>query len=237
MKEPNTQADKQSLNLAKRMNEKIMAIAAISNDLPSVIIINNLKTNCVEYMSERGLKILKTSLQELKDFGPAYFDQFFNPEDALNYVPKFLALLKKNDPDEVFSFFQQVRSNQEEEWGWYLTSSKVFMCDDEGKPYLSINAAHPVDELKSITYKLERLLEEKEMMRRELNKYILLTKREKEIIMLLVVGHSSVKIAEKLFISSATVEQHRKNIKNKLGIRNLPEMVRFAQAFDMGVSV
>lgn len=234
MKESTPSAD---LSLDQRMKEKIAAIAAIANDLPSVIIIINLKTLCVEYMSERGLAILRTTIQELKDLGSAYFDKYFNPEDAQNYVPKLHEMLRRNDPNEVISFFQQVRGNAETEWGWYLTSCKVFMCDDEGQPYLSINTAHPVEELKSFTYKIERLLEEKAIMRTEIDKYALLSKREKEIIILLVAGHSSVAIAEKLFIASSTVEQHRKNIKNKLGIKNLPEMVRFAQAFNMEVSV
>lgn len=220
-------------SLAQRMAEKINTIDQASKDLPSVIIIHNLKTRSVEYMSERGLRILKKTLPELKNLGPDYFEKFFNPEDAQNYIPRFLALLDKNDLEETFCYFQQVRGSEDEEWRWYLSSVKVLMNDDDGKPCLSITSAHPVDELKSITYKIERLLEEKEYMRNEFSKYALLTKREKEIIKLVVSGDSSVKIAEKLNISFATAEQHRKNIKNKLEIKNLPDIVRFAQAFDL----
>jgi DNA-binding CsgD family transcriptional regulator len=229
----NGEASINSKCLEERIAEKIRSIDAISADLPSVIIIHDLRTSSVAYMSERGLKLLNTTLQELKDMGTSYFDKFFNPEDAANYTPRFLEMLNNNDPDEIFSFFQQVKAVNEEAFGWYLSASRVLMCDDEGAPCLCITAAHPVDEIKSITYKLERLLEEKEMMRAELGRYARLTRREKEIIKLLVAGHSSVEIAEKLFISFSTVEQHRKNIKNKLGIKNLPQLVRFAQAFDM----
>lgn len=219
--------------LTNRVKEKIAAIDAIANDLPSVIIIHNLRTRSVEYMSERGLKLLNTTLQELKSLGEAYFDEYFNPEDAKNYFPKFLDMLQKNDLEEVFSYFQQVRTKEDGDWEWYLSSAKVFMFDDYGSPFLCITTANPIDELKSITYKIERLLEEKEMMRNQLTKYGLLTKREKEIVKLLVSGKKSSEIAEMLFVSVATVEQHRKNIKRKIGIKNLPEMVRFAQAFDM----
>ncbi|MFL5731279.1 MAG: response regulator transcription factor [Cytophagaceae bacterium] len=223
----------QALNLAERIKNKINHIALISNDLPGVIIIHDLRTGCVEYMSERGLKLLKTSMKELKELGTEYFEKFFNPEDARNYTPKFLAMLERNDMDETFSYFQQVSAGNEQNWKWYITASKVLMCDDQGKPCLAISAAHPIDEMKSTTYKLERLLEQKEMMQKNLSKFARLTKREKEIIILMVSGDSSVSIAEKLFISASTVDQHRKNIKNKLNIKNLPEMVRFAQAFDM----
>lgn len=53
-----------------------------------------------------------------------------------------------------------------------------------------------------------------------------LTAREKEIIRYILDGLSSPEIAEKLFISHRTVENHRANIMNKLKVRNTIELVR-----------
>ncbi|MCU0449011.1 MAG: response regulator transcription factor [Bernardetiaceae bacterium] len=53
-----------------------------------------------------------------------------------------------------------------------------------------------------------------------------LTQREREILRLLVDGMSSPEIAEKLFISHRTVENHRANIMDKLKVRNTIELVR-----------
>ena len=55
-----------------------------------------------------------------------------------------------------------------------------------------------------------------------------LTKREVEIIKLIATELTTNEIAEKLFISSYTVETHRKNILSKLGVKNLAGLVRFA---------
>lgn len=55
-----------------------------------------------------------------------------------------------------------------------------------------------------------------------------LTHREKEIIALIAKGMSSKEIAEKLFISLKTVETHRSHIMEKLGVRSLADMVRYA---------
>lgn len=55
-----------------------------------------------------------------------------------------------------------------------------------------------------------------------------LTKREAEIIALAAQGLSSKEISEKLIISLRTVETHRFNIFEKLGLKNLPELVRYA---------
>lgn len=54
---------------------------------------------------------------------------------------------------------------------------------------------------------------------------IVFTKREIEIIKLLSEGNKTKTIAEKLFISQATVETHRKNILHKSGCKNSVELV------------
>ena len=59
-------------------------------------------------------------------------------------------------------------------------------------------------------------------------KYETLTSREQEIMVLLAEGLSSKKIAEKLFISPKTVENHRSNIFCKLNLHNTIELIRYA---------
>ncbi len=60
------------------------------------------------------------------------------------------------------------------------------------------------------------------------NSQISLSKREREILTLLVDGLTSVEIATKLFISHRTVDKHRSNILKKLGLRNIASLVRYA---------
>ncbi|WP_419999842.1 response regulator [Streptomyces boninensis] len=56
----------------------------------------------------------------------------------------------------------------------------------------------------------------------------LLTPREEEVLKLVAEGHSSKAIAELLFISVKTVQRHRENLLNKLGLHNRLELVRYA---------
>jgi DNA-binding NarL/FixJ family response regulator len=60
------------------------------------------------------------------------------------------------------------------------------------------------------------------------NEYGSLTPREQEIMRLLAEGLTVKKIAAKLFISPKTVENHRSNIMNKLGLHNAIELIRYA---------
>lgn len=58
--------------------------------------------------------------------------------------------------------------------------------------------------------------------------YASLTKRELEIIKLIADEYSGPEIAEHLFISINTVETHRKNMIQKLGVKNTIGLVKYA---------
>ena len=56
----------------------------------------------------------------------------------------------------------------------------------------------------------------------------LLTPREEEILKLVAEAHTNDEIAELLHISKKTVERHRANILEKLGMRDRVELTRYA---------
>ncbi len=60
-----------------------------------------------------------------------------------------------------------------------------------------------------------------------------ITKRELEVLQLIVQGHTSQAIADKLFISPRTVDTHRANLMQKLEINNAAGLVRFAMEHDL----
>jgi DNA-binding NarL/FixJ family response regulator len=55
-----------------------------------------------------------------------------------------------------------------------------------------------------------------------------ITDREEEVLKLVAEGHSSKQIADLLFIAVKTVERHRSNILQKLGLRDRLELTRYA---------
>ncbi len=55
-----------------------------------------------------------------------------------------------------------------------------------------------------------------------------LTPRESEVVKLVAEGHSSREIAAELVISEKTVERHRANVLEKLGMRDRVELTRYA---------
>jgi len=55
-----------------------------------------------------------------------------------------------------------------------------------------------------------------------------ITDREREVMMLVIAGYTSKEIAQRLAISTRTVETHRAHIMRKTGASNLVELTRFA---------
>jgi len=58
--------------------------------------------------------------------------------------------------------------------------------------------------------------------------YDTLTPREQEVMALLAEGLSAKKVAERLFVSPKTIENHRSRIMNKLGLHSSHGLVRYA---------
>lgn len=69
---------------------------------------------------------------------------------------------------------------------------------------------------------------ERQKMGEERDSYTKLTAREREVLKLLGEGYINREIAEMLFLSQNTVERHRANIMDKLGMHNRSQLIRFA---------
>ena len=62
---------------------------------------------------------------------------------------------------------------------------------------------------------------------------ILITRREKEVLLLITEGLTNAEIAEKLFISVTTVDTHRKNLLAKFEARNIASLIAAAMKMQL----
>lgn len=89
---------------------------------------------------------------------------------------------------------------------------KVIRIVNEGKKYFSPKIAE-----KMINFMSEQNVSEK-----------ILSNKEKEVLGLISEGLTTKEIAEKLFVSSRTIETHRSNIIKKLEVKNTAELIKKA---------
>ncbi len=217
----------------QRINNKIEEIIPYLEKLPAVVTVHNIHTWYLLHMNIHGLKHLGVSLPELLDMGNDYYRRYFNPEESKYYVPKILGMLERNNNGEMISYFQQVRSSENAEYKMWLSSTKVYMLGDDGKPLLTLTVSIPVDSEHNISSKVDRLLEENNYLHINKNSFAALTHREKVILCMMAQDKTSLEMAAKLFISEDTVKTHRRNIKKKINANNHYDVMKFAQAFDI----
>jgi len=85
----------------------------------------------------------------------------------------------------------------------------------------------------NMVYKMLRIESERRFIIKNAHKFNCLTHREKEVLSCILEGYSNPEIADRLYISRNTVEQHRKNIKRKLKVSNMAELFKFGYAFNL----
>ena len=221
-------------DLELQITEKIAEIKQVADQLPGVIIIHRMPHFSLEYMSEKGLKELAVSAEEIQSLSSAeYYNRYFNPEDAEDYLPKMKGFMDKND-DKSISFFQQVKLlSRGKDWVWHFSTTRILLRDANHEPILTITTSYPVGSMQHVNNKVERLLEENNFLRNNYTLFSKLSKRECDILRLLALSKSSTEIASQLFISVATVETHRKNIRQKLNVSTAFELSQYARAFDL----
>lgn len=224
MDNPNTNAD---------FEAQLNSIRLVADLLPSALIIHRVDNLGIVYMNKIGLDGLGTTLEELQKIdNHQYHVKHFNSEDSDAYVPKIMQLIKTNNNDRV-SYFQEVRIPPQTEWQLHVSNTKVFYRNEQGVPTHIITIASLLDPVHHISAKVNRLLDEAAFFRQNTLLFLTLTKREREILKCMALGLASTEIAAKLFISSTTADTHRRNIRNKLGLKNNYDAVKFAQAYDL----
>ncbi len=90
-----------------------------------------------------------------------------------------------------------------------------------------INSANRKELSEEVAILYNQMKIENSIEHQKLLKKIKLSKREKEVLELICKGYTNKEIAEKLFLSNRTIDNHRANMLNKTKTKNTAELVAF----------
>ena len=214
-------------------SKKNLLIEEIGDYIPGSVMIQNLNTMTITYMNKEGCDILKHTKEELELLGPKYFEKFFPEEEIAFLSNELFKFTVERDYNRVYSFFQRVRPNEQSDYKWYLTTSRLCKHNNDGALPDLMHIAIEVNSLNLASHQINAICNDNSYISTHYQKFNLLSKREKEVICLISQGISSYEIGERLFISIHTVNNHRKNIMHKLGIVSISQLIRFSVAFGL----
>lgn len=103
--------------------------------------------------------------------------------------------------------------------------------DEEGNSIIKIK--RPSSDISNTIKSFGALIEENSFIKNNISKFTKLTKREKEIMVVFSKGLRHQEVADELFISVQTLRKHWKNIKNKLDIKSIADVINYVKSFEM----
>ncbi|MEQ8577534.1 MAG: helix-turn-helix transcriptional regulator [Balneola sp.] len=200
----------------------------IVDDIPGIFHTNYVADMSIDNMNREGEEYSQLTKEEINEMGFEYFLEYAHPYTIEVVGPRFQKFYEEADDEKVKADFQLIKNPKTNEYDTFFTVSKPFK-DKE----LLLTTSNPVENLDWISTKVERIAGEEIFVRKHFRQFQSLTIRELEILTLIAQGKTNRRISDQLFISIATVKQHRKFIKKKTDCKNTVELVKFAQAFDL----
>jgi len=149
---------------------------------------------------------------------------------ANNEVSKYaISKIKKfgcdNDVNSICSTFQLYEIGSKKQW---ISSSKLITKDNK---YFSLS--YLMDDFNCFCSYIHNVLDTTLSDVNAWQRFQSLSKKEKAILQLIASGRSCKEIADMNFISEHTVRTHRKNIYQKISVKNLYDLIKFSEAFKL----
>lgn len=191
--------------------------------------VNSIEDGSFLYLDKAGCQMHQKSLEQIQKMGVVFLEECMHPDDidrCLNLLSDFA---EKNNEEDTLSYFKRIRtSKNEEHYDLYLTCVKL---DLKNNAFCCVSV--PINFSSELKLHVENTLNTYDYIQEHIGILKTLSIREIEIIKEVCLGHSAEKIAETLFLSSHTIEKHKKNIYKKTGFINNKELIEFALNFNI----
>jgi len=193
------------------------------------------------FLGSRYLEPFENTLGEYEPQDAFYFVQLFHPDDLPIVMDSYLRFLKfsLNLPIEERKDYKLILNyRQRDKYGKYvnlIVQLVVLELDKKGNVWLVLILDDLLPDKISFEGVNRRLINIKSgkicLFKNELesNKKTILSRREVEVLGLVSKGFASKEIADKLFLSVNTVNNHRQNILEKVKAVNTTEAVTYAR--------
>jgi DNA-binding CsgD family transcriptional regulator len=192
-----------------------------------MISVFDIKKNKFLFCNDSFKNILGYNADEIISGGWEFWYKKINPVEA-RVIKHAINLLTQKPLSEkhpgVLSFTYHIKdifSN------WYFVSHELSLYHFK-KNLLILSYLYDISQIERIEYFLGK--KQHSITNKSGNK-ITVSKREKEVLVLIAEGFSSKQIADELYISNHTAIKHRKNLIEKFKVKNTAQLIKEASRF------
>ncbi|MCJ8320164.1 MAG: helix-turn-helix transcriptional regulator [Colwellia sp.] len=218
-----TNNSKQIYYFAKLLETQPDIFYQVAEHLPFIIFQSERNSLNWRWGNQLGLDVFEIEPGNAPDI--FQLEKKANKAVLAHSITKIKSFSEENDKHSLCSYYQLYDVENEQQW---VASSKMITGDNE---FFSISyLLKDFSEFGAYIHKmLDTTLADVNAWRR----FQSLSKQEKNILQLLGNGMTSKEIAILYNISNHTVRTHRRNIYEKINVKNLHDLIRFADAFQL----
>jgi DNA-binding CsgD family transcriptional regulator len=193
----------------------------VERSLFSIFIYDTAKKRNI-WVNEGYLENGKYTLTDVLSRGQGFLDSVLHPDD---FAVIHEAFVTKSPADGIFRTHCR-KLNGEGKWDWlYLMA--IQLPEKKGNANLFLGFSTNLSKDGFIVDHWDKIATENARLRHKVA-ILLLTRREKEVLLLFASGLAQKEIGHRLGISFNTVETHKRNIFKKLGKNSISGIVAFA---------
>ncbi len=189
---------------------------------------NDVNTLAIKYLEQKGCEIFGTSLEKIQQIGPNFIKDCVHPKDLHHCIEQLNDFAAKKDEQETLTYVQRIKTIGSEKYLPYFTCVKLNL-----KKNIFSCVTLPFSDIDSFEQEVTNLLDEADYINQNIILYHSFSKREKEVISKVCEGFSAKEIGEQLFLSTFTIEKHKKNIYQKGNFKTKNNLIKFALNFNL----
>ncbi len=200
----------------------------IAEAIPGYIHLNSLDDFKLICANKNYEDYFGLSTREISEMGRLFIREHYCGKAWNNALRQILLQGVRSGEHQVFGHLQKIRKSPSLPYRDFICSTRVvknlncFITDYIPADYLGIK-----------TKTLQAIADCLDFTITHHGKYSSLSPREKEILHLIGTGKSRNEISNMLYISKHTLDNHRKHIRQKLGVKSSAEMFYFINTIDI----
>lgn len=192
-----------------------------------MISVFDIKKNKFLFCNDSFKNILGYNADQIISGGWDFWYKKMNPNEARvikNKINFFLQKPHSGKNPEVLSFTYHIEDILNK---WHFVSHELTLYLFK-KSYFILSYLYDISQIERIEYFFGV---KKQNPINRYGKDIAISKREKEVLVLIAEGFSSKQIADELYISNHTAIKHRKNLIEKFKVKNTAQLIKEASRF------
>lgn len=183
------------------------------------------------YSNKPAYEYLGVTEEHTKKFGFKYILSIMHPENmtAMYNLIKFFT--DKENRNKVYTgvFYIKVKAG----WEWTYSCIRPAIFKEDGSVKYLLSTGCSIDNLLKSKSDYKNFKSNLPFFEQHAAKYLMLTDREKEVLLLIAEEYTSKEIAAMLFISPLTVDTYRKNLIEKLQVKSSIGLAKYAMLFNL----